>query len=77
MIETTGMPRTGDSTLQGTPNGRDHEGPFAMTLHPWFVLALVDGVAITHVNQDDFMFLDDHLKGDPVTQGYGNSMQTG
>ncbi len=28
-----------------------------MTLHPWFVLALVDGVAITHVNQDDFMFL--------------------
>ena len=48
-----------------------------LVLSPWFTLTLVDGVVITHVNQDDFMIFDDHLQGDPVTEGYGDRMQTG
>ena len=37
-------------------------------------LTLVHGVVITHVNQDYFMLFNDHLQGDPITEGYGDRM---
>ena len=46
-------------------------------LNVWFALTLVAGIVITNINRDDFMLFDEHLQGDPVTEGYGNCMQTG